>query len=55
MQEQVASFLERTTFGATKAEIEALSADGDWTVEDQSTWLRDQINLPMTSHREYYR
>jgi len=51
----VASFLERTTFGATKSEINALSADGDWTVDDQSAWLRQQIDLPKTSHREYYR
>lgn len=27
---QIARFLEMTTFGPTKAEIEALAADGDW-------------------------
>ena len=53
-EELIASFLERTTFGGTKSEIESL-ASSPWTATEQAAWIRTQIDLPMTSHREYYR
>ncbi len=50
--EQLASrFLIQTTFGPTMSEINALVAAGNnWT-----RWLEQQIQLPVTSLRQYYR
>jgi len=42
-----ARFLEKTTFGPTKTEINAFSSPGDW--------MEEQFNLNMTSHRQFYR
>ena len=47
-----------TTFGPKKAEIDALASDGKWSTAasaKRATYLRNQMNLPKTSHREYYR
>jgi len=48
-QESAARFLERTTFGPTLAEIEALSTN------TFAQWVSDQQQLPITSHRKLFR
>lgn len=53
-RKEIATFLEMLTFGPTKAEIEALD-NGSWGDAARAQFLRDQIDLPMTSHREYFR
>ena len=57
-KKQIAKFLETTTFGPKRSEIDAIAADGLWTTSaaaKRAAHLRSQIDLPMTSHREYYR
>jgi hypothetical protein len=61
-QKQIAKFLELTTFGPKKSEIDALVVDSDglsWSTnatEKRAIYLRNQIDLlPKSSHREYYR
>ena len=52
----IAKFLEMTTFGPLKSEIESLE-DG-WStsgVDKRATYIRDQMDKPATSHREYWR
>ena len=51
---QIAKFLEMTTFGPTKTEINSLNT-ADWGTDARSNFIRDQMDLPATSHREYYR
>ena len=53
-RDQIARWLEMTSFGPRMDEINALD-DGVWSVEDRAAHLRQQIELPMTSHREYFR
>jgi len=53
-RDQIARWLEMTSFGPRMDEINALD-DGVWSVEDRVAHLRQQIGLPMTSHREYFR
>ena len=43
-----ARFLERTTFGPTKADIKAFNGNA-------AKWVKNQINAPMSSHRAYWR
>jgi hypothetical protein len=43
-RKQIARFLEMTTFGPTKAEIEALAADGDWDLESRAQYVRRQMD-----------
>jgi hypothetical protein len=58
-RKQIARFLEMTTFGPRRSEIDAIAADGTWTTgggaAKRAAYLRNQIDLPKTSHREYYR
>ena len=56
-RQQIAKFLEMATFGPTMAEIEALDA-GSWAGDGaalRAQYLRNQMELPATSHREYWR
>ena len=48
---QAARFLEQSTFGSTRTSIDELVASG----LDYESWIIDQINLPISSFREYYR
>ena len=54
-----AKFLTQATFGPTRATIAALSADASRDLTgasgDLKTWIDDQMALPPTLHREYYR
>jgi hypothetical protein len=57
-RKQIAKFLEMTTFGPKKSEIDAIAADGLWTLNSaakRESYIRSQIDLPATSHREYWR
>lgn len=53
---QIAKFLEMTTFGVKMSEIDALSAS--WSFDSaaaRAQYLRQQMDAPATSHREYWR
>ena len=50
-RDEAARFLERTTFGATTSEIDAFVADGN----DHMDWIRNQMRLPINSHRQFFR
>ncbi|KAL7542499.1 hypothetical protein ACHAXR_011825, partial [Thalassiosira sp. AJA248-18] len=52
---QIASFLELTTFGPKKSEIQALLDNGSWDEAARAQHIRAQMDLPATSHREYFR
>mmetsp|Transcript_31842 Transcript_31842/g.73213 ORF Transcript_31842/g.73213 Transcript_31842/m.73213 type:complete len:3134 (+) Transcript_31842:2040-11441(+) len=56
---ELARFLESTTFGTTTEELDALEeVDGGSTIDKISDWVSDQMDLsvvPMTSHREFWR
>ena len=55
-QDEVARFLERTTFGPTKREIsDFLDQMPSSSARAMAIWIHEQIDLPMTSHREKYR
>ena len=47
--EEVSRFLIQATFGPTRAEIES------WGSNSFKDWIIEQINLPPSLHREYYR
>ena len=51
--EKVARFLESATFGATMADIKSFG--GTLTNEAARQWIIGQMNLPATSHREFFR
>ena len=54
---QIARFLETTTFGPRRAEVDLLD-DGSWARDGaglRARHLRQQMDLPATSHREYWR
>jgi hypothetical protein len=51
---QVARFLEMTTFGPKKSEIQQLD-NANWGPNARAQHLRNQIDLPATSHREHWR
>lgn len=56
-RKQIATFLERTTFGPKMSEIDALD-DGTWSTNgDQlrAQHVRQQMDANITSHREYWR
>ena len=56
-RKRIAKFLEMTTFGPKMSEIDALD-DGDWArsgASSRAQYLRRQMTLPATSHREYWR
>ena len=50
-RDEAARFLERTTFGATTSEINAFVAGGS----DHVDWIRNQLKLPISSHRQFFR
>jgi hypothetical protein len=50
-RDTTARFLERTTFGPTTHEIDTLFQAGN----DPTQWLKDQLKLPVTSHRQFFR
>ena len=47
--EEVARFLMQASFGPTKAELDS------WGTKTFKQWIMEQIELPATSHREYFR
>ena len=53
-QKQVAKFLEMTTFGITKPELTRLS-DSAWGEKTRAEYLRQQLDMEATSHREHFR
>jgi len=53
-QDEIVRFLETTTFGPRKDEINSFSTD--YTGEYKfSQWMMDQMDVDSTSHREYFR
>jgi hypothetical protein len=57
-RKQIARFLETTTFGPKRSEIDDIASDGTWTTSSaakRAAHVRNQIDLPKTSHREYFR
>ena len=50
-RDEAARFLERTTFGATTLEINAFVDDGNSPID----WVENQLKLPITSHRQFFR
>jgi hypothetical protein len=57
-RKQIARFLEMTTFGPKRTEIDDIASDGMWTTSSaakRAVHIRMQIDLPKTSHREYFR
>ncbi|KAL7537288.1 hypothetical protein ACHAXR_008774, partial [Thalassiosira sp. AJA248-18] len=53
-RKQIAKFLEMTTFGPTLSEIDGL-ASTTWNGAARANYIRNQMDLPATSHREYWR
>ena len=51
--DKTARLLETATFGTTLADINSFG--GAFTMETAKTWIQNQINAPMTSHREFFR
>jgi hypothetical protein len=51
---RIARFLEQTTFGPRMTEIDDLD-DGSWGKVPMAQYMKNQIGLNATSHREYYR
>lgn len=54
VRKDIARFLETVTFGTKLSEIEALD-NGNWDAAARASYVRAQIDLPKTSHREYFR
>lgn len=58
-EDTAARLLERSTFGATMAEIEVMHNGSDKIKDVElayTNWITNQMtNVPLTSHREYYR
>ena len=52
---KIARFLLKTSFGPKMDEIAAFDAAGNFGENERATALRAQINLPKSSHREYFR
>ena len=50
----VARLLESATFGTTTSNLEAWNR-GAATKDTASQWIEEQMNKPMTSHREFFR
>jgi uncharacterized protein (DUF1501 family)/uncharacterized protein (DUF1800 family) len=50
----VADFLIQSTFGPTRSLIQAFPKDGDFSARARSYFI-DQMNIPATLHRAYYR
>jgi len=55
-KDKAAKYLERSTFGPTLAEIEAMAGSGTDIELSYANWIRDHMTtVPLTSHREFYR
>jgi len=54
-EEKVARFLEMTTFGPLSSEIDGLVGGGSFGETERANAVRTQMDLPMSSHREYFR
>jgi hypothetical protein len=54
---KAAKFLIQSTFGPKRDELSALAARLDSSTEEQvfGDWVAEQVALPMSSHRAYYR
>ena len=50
----VARLMQHGTFGTTLSDLEGWSK-GPVTKESAAEWVKEQINMTMTSHREYFR
>jgi len=62
LRDELARFLESATFGITQSELsdlEALTPDTDSTSDSTqgkiTKWIKDQISVPFSSHRELWR
>eukprot|EP00804_Cyclotella_cryptica_P014145 CCRYP_005584-RA/>CCRYP_005584-RA protein AED:0.03 eAED:0.03 QI:259/1/1/1/0.94/0.9/20/117/3951 len=53
-RDAIARFLETTTFGTTTRDLAAWDK-GPVTKDTVAEWIHEQISMPMTSHREYFR
>jgi hypothetical protein len=53
-KEELARLLETATFGTTSAGLAEWNK-GAVTIDTVSEWIKEQINFPMTSHREFFR
>eukprot|EP00578_Thalassiosira_sp_NH16_P013404 CAMPEP_0181108036 /NCGR_PEP_ID=MMETSP1071-20121207/17409_1 /TAXON_ID=35127 /ORGANISM="Thalassiosira sp., Strain NH16" /LENGTH=190 /DNA_ID=CAMNT_0023191599 /DNA_START=131 /DNA_END=701 /DNA_ORIENTATION=+ len=55
VEKQIARFLEMTTFGPTMSEIDALLLSSlGWGSKSRAGYVRLQMDVDATSHREYY-
>ncbi|KAL7543207.1 hypothetical protein ACHAXR_012486, partial [Thalassiosira sp. AJA248-18] len=54
VRKDIARFLEMTTFGTKISEIDALDT-GYWDDTARASYVREQMDMPKTSHREYFR
>lgn len=54
-QRQIAKFLEMTSFGPKMSEITDLESTGVWDDTARANYIREQMDLPANSHREYWR
>ena len=52
--DKVARFLETSTFGTTAGDLAAWD-NVALTTATIKQWIQDQMNLPVTSHREFFR
>ena len=53
-QDKVARLFESATFGTMAKDLSAWDK-GEVTTSSVSEWIKDQIDKPMTSHREFFR
>jgi len=51
MEAEAARFLEQATFGSTRDSIDSMNQGGN----DYAAWVENQLSLPMSSHRAFYR
>ena len=54
-EEAFARFLLHGTFGPKRSEIEALMSSAEDVATTMANWVGEQIDLPLSSHREYNR
>lgn len=55
-RDELARFLESATFGITQSGIQDLENLSSGTSEEKiSKWVEDQMNIPYTSHRKFWR
>ena len=54
IRNDITRFLEMTSFGPKMSEIDALD-NGSWDETDRALYIRNQMAMAKTSHREYFR